>query len=370
MRLDWKAVVGIAISIVLLWWVFRGEDLGAIWHEIRTANVWLLAASAGVATAGFLVRALRWEVLLRPIRPGTSLDARFGATSIGFMANNVLPARIGEFARAYALSRMERITVSGAFGTLVVERFLDAVVILAYLFLALVLPGFPRGATIGGQPIGSAVEGLVVLLGVLLAGILVLLIWPHTVVRIAERIARLLPARAARLVIDVLEAFLDGLASLQNPRLVVLAFAWSFGFWAFHSISFWLAFLAFDIDVGYVAALFVNSTIALAVAVPSAPGFFGTFEAGAKIGLVEVYGVPEPQTLAFAVGYHITSFIPITIIGLWYAWRVGFSLRDVGQSEQRVGEAVEAAHPEAVEGLVESPESGASTPTAGTGGPE
>ncbi len=350
MKLDWRSVLGIAISVVLLWWVFRGEDLGEIAAEIGTANPWLLLAAAFVATFGFLLRAMRWKVLLHPLRPDTTLHSRFASTSIGFMANNVLPARVGEFARAFSLARLEKLSLSGSFASLVVERFLDAVVILALLFLSLASPSFPTEVTIAGQPLGVALRGMMIALGVLLFGIALVLVFPRQVVRVAERVAGLLPRKVGRLVVDVLEAFLDGLGALQDPKLLVQGLTWSFGFWLWHITSFWLAFKAFDIDLDYAAAMFVNGTIAFAVAVPSGPGFFGTFEAGAKIGLVDVFGVPESQTLAFAIGYHMTTFLPITLIGLWYAWRVGFTWKDVGSAEESVEEAVEADHPEIRQG--------------------
>ncbi len=346
MRGGWRTALGLGISVFLLWWVFRGEDFGRVFIEISHADPWLLLAAVGVTTSGFLVRALRWKVLLHPVQPGTSLRSRFAAVNIGFMANNLLPARVGEFARAYALSRMESISVSASFASLVVERFLDAVSLLLLLFVALMSPGFPEGATVVGQPLTLAVRGVIAAVGALLVGIVILLIWPRQIVRLVERAARLLPDNLSRLVIDVLEAFLDGLGVLQRPRLLVLALAWSLGFWAWNSFSFWLGFLAFDIHVGYPAAIFVQGVIALAVAIPSSPGFFGVFHAGAMVGLAEVYGVPGRPTLAFAVGYHLAGFIPVTLIGLYYAWRLGLSLGEVRVSEELVEEAVEEAHPE------------------------
>ena len=109
--------------------------------------------------------------------------------------------------------------------------------------------------------------------------------------------------------------------------------------------AFWVGFRAFGIDVGYDAALFVNAIVAFAVSLPAAPGFFGTFHIGATTGL-GVYGVPAAAPLAFAFGFHLGGFFPVTLIGLYYAWKLGFSLKEVKASEERVDEAVEKAHPE------------------------
>ena len=349
MKLDWKAVLGISVSLFFLWYVFRGEDLGAIMTDIRSADPWLLLAAVVIVTFTYPIRALRWKVLLEPVQPGTAFGPRFAAVNIGFMANNLLPARVGEFARAYALSRLTPATASGAFGTLVVERFLDAMTILLLTGLALMSPGFPRDAAGAGGTLGLALRLGAIGVGVLVAALLVLLIWPRPVVRIAERVAVHLPGNLGRIAVDALQAFLEGLGVLQSPRLLLQAAVWSLFLWLWNSFGFWVAFLAFDIDAGFIAAIFVQSAVALFVAIPSAPGFFGTWHLAARVALTDVYGVPVSQSLSYAVGFHLGGFFPVTFLGLFYAWRLGMSLKDVGGAETRVEEAVEEAHPEALE---------------------
>ena len=138
-----KAVFGTAITVFLLWWVLRGVDFGEVVSNVARGNLLLLSASVFVATFGFVIRALRWHVLLSPVRPDTTLRSRLASVAIGFMANNILPARIGEFARAYALSKLEPVSATAAVGTLVVERFMDGVILLLFLVLPLMTPGFP-----------------------------------------------------------------------------------------------------------------------------------------------------------------------------------------------------------------------------------
>jgi glycosyltransferase 2 family protein len=336
MKWDWKAILGIAISAVLIWWVLRGVDLGLVWVEIRGARWGLLLAAVAVATSGFAVRAMRWKLLLHPLRPGTSFRSRFAAVNIGFSANNLLPARVGEFARAWAIARLEPVSASGAFGTLVVERFLDAIAVCGLILVAVLHPSFPPDATIAGRPLASLVIGLAGLLGGLLVVVLVLLLFPAAFLRMAGVALRFLPGGLGKRIVAVLEGFLAGLASLRDPRLLLGALLWSFGFWAWNAVSFWLAFHAFGIEEGYATALFVQGIIALGVAVPSAPGFFGTFHAAAVIALQEVYGVASGATLAFAFGYHLGGFIPVTLMGLWYAAQLGITLTEMGHAEERV----------------------------------
>jgi len=347
MRMRWRGVLGFLVTIALLWWVLRDVDVAQVWAEIGDANFLLLGLAVTIATITFFLRALRWRVLLAPIRDGTSFRSRWAAVNIGFMANNLLPARVGEFARAYALSRLEPVSVSGAFASLVVERFLDGLAIVSLMFVAMAAPGFPAELPSGDGALGGIIRTAVVILAILLGFMVLLLLFPRPVVKVTERVARVLPEGVARTVVDALEAFLDGLRVLQNPRLLVQALVWSFGLWAWQSLAFWVGFRAFGIQLGYDAALFVNAIVGFAVGVPAAPGFFGTFHAGARMGL-GVYGIAAAPTLAFAFGFHLGGFFPVTFIGLYYAWRLGISLKEVEASEETVEEAVEKAHPKAV----------------------
>jgi uncharacterized protein (TIRG00374 family) len=336
-KLDWRGVLGLAVTGLLLWWVLRGVDLLGVWTEVQGANFWLLGLAVTIATITFFLRALRWKIILFPIHAGTTLRSRWAAVNIGFMANNLLPARMGEFARAYALSRLESIPFSGAFASLVVERFLDGLVIVFFMFLAMASPGFPSELPAGDVSLDGIIRGVMILLGALLTFMVLLLLFPRPLVRLAEWFARFLPQKLGNLMVAALHSFMDGLRVFRSPKLLSLAIVWSMAVWAWQSLAFWVAMRAFGIDVGYDVALFVNATVGFMVGVPAAPGFFGTFHAGARMGLA-VYGVAAAPTLAFAFGFHLGGFIPVTIIGLYYAWKLGFSFKEMETSEERVGD--------------------------------
>lgn len=337
--LDWKGVLGILVSAGLLWFAFRDVHLAEVWFHVRRADLPLLLLSAAVITLPFPLRALRWAPLLRPTLPGSRFRPRFAATCIGFMANNLLPARVGEFARAYALTRLEPIRVSASLGSLVVERLFDGLMVILLLLLALAWPTFPDAP-------GRDFDTIALWLGAVFLGlfgiIVAMVVRPQRSVRWFQKtVARVLPARVRRPVVNALEAFLDGLGALRNGRLVVEIFLWSLVVWLSAGLGTWIGLFAFDIHLPFISAVFLQSIIALAVALPSAPGFFGVFEAAARVGLVEVWGVASSPAMAFAIGFHIAGFIPITLIGLYYLWRLGISWRDVGSSEERVEKAVE-----------------------------
>jgi glycosyltransferase 2 family protein len=182
-----------------------------------------------------------------------------------------------------------------------------------------------------------------------------LVLFPKRSVGFFERyIARILPRGIRRPIVDALEAFLSGLGVLRSPKLLLTATLQSGGLWLFNALGFYLGFKAFGIDVNFAGALLVQSIIALAVSVPSGPGFFGVFEAGALLVLNQLYHIETERVLAFALGFHLGGFVPVTVIGLYYAWKLGISLKEVGKSEEVVEEAVEATLPLDTKRTIES----------------
>jgi glycosyltransferase 2 family protein len=331
LKFDWKAAVGVLISVVLIWWVLRGVELSEVMIYVRQAHLGYLLLSVFIGTAGYFVRALRWKVFLDPILKDTGLHNRFKAVSIGFAINNVFPMRLGEIARPVVFSRMERISVSSTLGTLVIERVFDTIALTTLLIVPVLLPSFPRETIAENQNLillfKAAFTGVVALFVILVS----LLLFPTPMVRAAEAVLGRLPDPWGGKLVRALESFLDALNSVRSPRLVFVGLLWSFFFWIWHGLSFWFAFLAFGVEAPIEAAFFVEAVIGFVVAIPAAPGFFGTFQAGALLALVTTYGLAEAPVLAFAFGYHITTFIPITVIGLVYASRVGFSVTELDQ---------------------------------------
>jgi len=320
-----KALTGALVTVLLFWWVLRGESLTDIIASIIQANRWLLGASIGVATFGFFLRALRWKILLTPIKADTGLRSRWAAVSIGWAANNLLPARAGEFVRAYALSRLEPVTASAVFGSLVVERCMDGVVLVLFLILSVYTSGFPS-AEVLSEGLGAGLLRAAVVAVIVVTSVLCLIaVTPRLVVRIAKRFTHFLGPKIGAALVKMLESFISSIAIMRDARLLLLGFAWTLILWTWYGLAFWLGMLAFGIDTGFVSAIFTSSIISFAVAIPSAPGFFGTFHAGSDFAIGTVYGVDSADSLAFAFGYHFGSWIPITLIGLYYTWTLGFS---------------------------------------------
>lgn len=339
--LNWKVVLGVGLSLGLLYFALRGVDPGTVIAEIARADPLLFIAAVAASTFVFWVRAWRWKSLLEPVRSGTSFRSRFAATTIGFMGNNVLPVRLGEFARAYALARTERMSMSASLGSLVAERLFDFLAVVLCLAITVAMPAFPA-ALLGGKEIDQ-------LLAVVVAacvGATVVLYglgrWPQPAIRLFDAVlARWLPAGWRRRVLEAMGAFLTGLAALRNPYLVLRASSWTAALWLLNGLAFWLGFKAFDIQAPFSAAVFLQALVALAVVLPSAPGFFGLYEAAVRVGLVDIWGIELNKAMGFAIGIHIGGYIPVTLIGLAYVWRIGLSWSEVKKSDELVGEALQ-----------------------------
>jgi len=329
MRVGWRGLLGIALSGLLLWLTLRDVDLGEVVSILRTSHLGLWLACTVVATAIFPLRARRWQAILAPLAPRVPVRPLWHATAIGMMVNNVVPARAGEMARAFALSRARaEIPFAAALGSLVVDRLFDGTMVLGLLLLATLDPRFPTDATILGWTAGRIALGAGTLLGIVLVGILVLLLAPGLVTRlIGASAGRLSPRLAARLQ-AVMTSFAAGLAVLRSPALVGEVLWWTLLHWLTNAAAFWLGFLALGVDAPFSASLFLQGIIAIGVAIPSSPGFFGFFEAAGKAGL-GLYGVPAGLAVSWAIGFHLLSFVPITVIGAWYFVRHHLHFRDM-----------------------------------------
>jgi hypothetical protein len=189
------------------------------------------------------------------------------------------------------------------------------------LFLSMSLPGLP---TLGGsERFADRIQFLGTLLLAGLVLVSALIAWPAAAARIAEAIVARLPARIRRTAAAAASAFLDAVGGLRSPMIVLRAVGWSIALWLVNAAGFWVAMHAFGLTFTFTAALFFQGILVIAVAAPSAPGFFGVYELAAAAVLVGMWGADATTTNAFAAAYHIAGYIPVTAIGLYYAHRIG-----------------------------------------------
>jgi uncharacterized protein (TIRG00374 family) len=331
-RLGWRGALGIVLSAALLWYVLKDADLPRVWEAMRGSNAALWAACTVAATLIFPLRARRWQALLAPTYGRLPLGSLWRATAIGMMVNNVAPLRAGEIARPFALTRAEpQVKFTAAFGSLAIDRLFDGTVVLALMLAATLDPAFPTGQLILGRPLGAYLGPVAAFLSVVLAGALMLLFAPRLMTRIVDVVVGTFAPKLAPRVHALLAGFVDGLAVLRDPTLMAEVVFWTVLHWLCNAFAFWLGFRALGIVAPFSASLLLQGLIVIAVAAPSSPGFFGAFEVSGTIGL-GVYGVAQTQAVAWALGFHILSYIPITLIGGWYLARMRLHFSDFSRS--------------------------------------
>ena len=183
MKFSWRSAVGIALSVALLVWTLRGVSLLAVWHELEGSNLPLFIAAAIAATLIFPLRAYRWRIILQPVSPNVPMGPLWRSLAIGAMVNNLIPARAGEIARAYALTRETSVSFASALASLAVDRLFDMVVLLGLGVAALLDPAFPRGARVAGQTLGHLAQGSIVIVVLLVLSLYLLAFFPAQLVR-------------------------------------------------------------------------------------------------------------------------------------------------------------------------------------------
>jgi uncharacterized protein (TIRG00374 family) len=323
MRIDWRSAIGIALSAFLLWWTLHDQPLGAVWDAVRSADWGLWFASTLAATLMFPLRARRWRTILDPVVERVRVGPLWRATAIGMMVNNVAPAR------AYALTReVPRVSLAAAFASLAVDRAFDAIVLLLLLFAAPLDPAFPRGGTLYGRSVPALASGGVLAITAFMVGLYALVFFPALAERVFRVLVRRLAPRLETRGAEVLRAFATGLGVLRSPGRFAAVFGWTLAHWLLAAWSLWLGFRAVGITAPFTAALFLNSVSSVATAVPSSPGFFGVFESVSKV-VLRLYGVDPTLAVSWALGYHVLTFIPITVIGAVYAVRLGLGFREL-----------------------------------------
>ena len=316
-----QVVLALGVSAALLWWALRNARLDEAVAYVRAVRLLPLLGAVLVATSLFPIRLVRWHLLLRRADGGPlPWVALWHAVSMGFAANNLLPLRAGELVRTVAASRLTDTRLSASLSSVAVERVFDALTVVGLLAAALFLPGLPADVALGGIPVRQAATTMGALAVVALFGAGLVVALPLA----SERVVRaLVPSdRLAYRLVEAIEGVRHGLGVLRSPGRLTMVIALSVVLWLVNALSFFLMFRAFDLTVGFVGAVVLQGILVFGIALPSAPGYVGPFEAviTAVLGL---YGVGASQAAAYALTYHVTTFIPITLLGLWSAARTG-----------------------------------------------
>ncbi len=337
----WHVWLGVIISAVFLYLAFREVDFGQVWYYLRAATwAWVLLGLA-IYFVGVYLRSLRWQRILNPVKhlPITRL---FPVVCIGYMGNNVYPARAGEVLRSILLKQKDNVDISASLATIVVERLFDAITILGLVLLNLGqfsrrvgLEWVSRVAVIGGIVFGLI---LLVFLGMVFLPV-------QTEAFFGWFINQLLPAKARSLAKNIISKFILGLGALKSPLAALQVLLLSCLIWLAEAGLYWGVMRALNLNLSFIQLLLVEGVVNLVLLIPAAPGGLGTFDAACK-AMLELFGVSPDLALGFALLLRVALWVPITVLGAVLFFREGFSLSTDLNALQTQYKAQEAPRPD------------------------
>jgi uncharacterized protein (TIRG00374 family) len=340
-----RTALATLLAFALLWWFLRDADLGAVWTQVRNADLGLLAVAFVAIGATYVARAIRWQYLLAPVG-GARFRTAFRTTIIGFAALTMLPARVGDLLRPYLLARQEGLSPPATFATVVMERVLDLLAVLA--LLAIYLWGFAdptrlAPGTLTPIQVSASIAGgvAVVLMGVMW----ILASHPERIGSLVLVAARVLPRPLAERLARIASVFSSGFAASRKPRILIWGVFWSFPIWLAIATEAWAVTRAFGISMPFSGGFLLQALLVIGVAVPT-PAGVGSYHAAYRYGVTTYFGAPENQAVAAAIVVHAVSFFPVTVLGIIYMAQDGLS---VGQLRELASEARAEEMPDADE---------------------
>jgi uncharacterized protein (TIRG00374 family) len=325
----WQFWLGLLVSAAFLYMALRGLSLADVWFHVRTARYWWLLPGVAIYFFGVWARTWRWHYMLRHLK-SISLLRLFPVVCIGYMGNNIFPARIGELLRAYVLRETEEVSISASLATILVERIFDGVTMLLFVFV-----GLPLAPSIPGDW-----RRFVIVFSLLFFGALGFFFFLASSPRRARAgysfvIDRLLPERFRTPVRGFADRFMEGLEFLRSPRDVLMIFVTSLVVWLAETAKYWFVMHAFNFEVSFFVLMLMNGVVNLFTTIPSAPGYVGTFDEPG-IEILKAFGVEGAIAAAYTLVLHAALWLPITLLGLYYMWRMSLSWSDLSRARELV----------------------------------
>jgi len=318
-------LIGLTLSLFFLWFAFQDLHLGQVWDAMKTARYIWLIPGVTVYFISVWFRSWRWKFLLRGSK-SVPTARLFPVVVIGYMGNDILPFRLGEVLRAYVLWRKEGVHIGTTLTTAVLERLFDGLTLVCFVLFGLLF--LPLSAFLGRL--------VMVASGVFfgaLAIFLVLAAHPDRLRQMAHWVLdRLVPPRIRPPLLNFLEGVIAGLEGLRSARDVLVLFGITVWVWLLEALKYWLVSFAFDLHLGYIGVMVMGGAVNLLTALPSLPGYIGTFEVGIKI--LQGMGAPAAAAGSYILVLHAILLIPVTLLGLVFMAMEGVRWAEVSQAAQ------------------------------------
>ena len=334
-----KYWIGIGVSVILLALFLFTVDSRRMLDALAGANYWYIIPAVAMYFVSLYFRSMRWSVMLKRIKP-VSTRRLFPVVVVGYMANNLLPMRLGEVVRSYYLSEREGVSAASALVTVFVERIFDALALL--LFIALIVPFVPISglmeefSEILGIPASLLALGLTLPFIGAFCALALLSAYPDRAQSLTSRLFRRLPNRIASILDGLLIRVLEGIAPLREPRTLATLFALSIPVWLTEVAVFWIMGYSFGIDEYHdgAASMAVNMVLTTALtniggSIPAAPGGLGLFELISREILVlgPLASVDRSVAGGYVIALHAAILLPVIVLGQIILWTSQLSLR-------------------------------------------
>ena len=315
-----KLVIGVLLSILLVYLSVRGIDFSAVAAGFGSLNTVYLYPTLALLVLMQVIRSIRWGLLLAPLEKIGQFNL-FAVTSVGFLAIVSIPARLGELARPYLITKKSGVTMGSALGTIFIERVCDSLTVLGIFLVSLMMTPLPSWL------IRSSAIFLCLTLALAAFAFLLLLRREACMAFIDPLMARL-PGSLGKRIVSLIHHVIDGFQIATDPgRLAAVAFLSVF-FWVCDLATIYLMFRAFGFALPLVAAGVLLVILMIGIAIPAGPGFVGNWHFFCILGL-SLYGIPKAEALSFAIVYHFLSIGVIVLLGLVFLPFNRFSLREM-----------------------------------------
>jgi uncharacterized protein (TIRG00374 family) len=315
-----KVIAGLALSALLVWLSIRGIEFRGLIDGFRMIRGGYILPAVAVLLLMQILRSIRWGLILRPIGKVDQLSL-FSVTSVGFLAIIAIPARLGELARPYLITKKSSIPMSSALGTIFVERVLDSLTVLIIAVVALIFTPLPPWL------VRSSI--LLLLATIAISTMMILMIVRRdATLRILAPLIEKLPARYAGAVNRLIDHFIKGFGIMVDPARLLWVIFLSIVIWLVDVVAIYLLFLAFGLHLPVAAAFVLMIVLVIGIAIPTAPGFIGNWHYFCILGL-GLFGIPKTDALTFAIIYHAISIGIVILLGLLFLPFNRFSVADL-----------------------------------------
>lgn len=331
-NIDLKFWSGIAVSGFFMLLLFRKIDFHQLWSALLTVDYRFIVIAVAGTFVSYLLRAVRWHYLLIHEKR-IPLSSLYPATIIGYMANNLLPARLGEFIRAYVLAQKEGLQTPTVFASLVIDRLFDGFTVMLMLLFTLFTLKLPHGMTDAETALKTGGIVTFILYAVIVIFLFLLKRQTMRTLHWTGILLKPFPRKISERIIHLLGSFIGGIKLSSKGGHISAVLMSSLLIWICCIIPVYSVLLGFDIKLPVAASMFILVLLVFAVMVPASPGYIGTYHYACFKGL-SAFGIPESTAVTVALVIHAVGFFPVIGVGLYYAWKNKVSINELQRTEQ------------------------------------